>query len=271
MPAVHDFARYFSLLTVHTFASGSEGNALLISGGETHILVDAGISCRRIKQSMAQLGLGLADIAGILITHEHSDHMAGLATLTRQCGAPVYATAATGRQLCYRIAGLEPVLHQVAPGDVFHLGDVKVTVFPTSHDSADSVDYRLDGCGGSVGVMTDTGYVTDEAAQALAGAALLVLESNHDVDWLKSGPYPYVLKQRILGDRGHLSNDAAARFARQMAEGGTKQFVLAHLSRENNTPQRALETVRQAVAAFGAAVNVAPRGEVSRAYIAEDC
>ena len=98
-----------------------------------------------------------------------------------------------------------------------------------------------------------------------------MLESNHDVDWLKSGPYPYVLKQRILGDRGHLSNDDAARFARQMAEGGTKQFVLAHLSRENNTPRQALETVQQAVAAFGAAVCVAPRGEVSRAYIAEDC
>ena len=258
------------MLTVHTFASGSEGNCLLISCGQTHILLDAGISCKRIRESLARLDLTLADVDGILITHEHSDHICGLATLVRRWAVPVYATAATGRQLSYRIAGIEPLLRQVAPGDVFALGETRVTVFPTSHDAAHSVDYRVDGDSGSVGVLTDTGYVTDEAAAALAGVTLLVLESNHDVEWLKSGPYPWPLQQRILGEQGHLSNDTAARFAYTMARQGTAQFVLAHLSRENNTPARALETVQRAVAEFGAAVTVAPRGEVSPCYVAED-
>lgn len=256
------------MLTLHTFASGSEGNCLLISGGQTHILLDAGISCKRMVCSLAVLGLTMADIDAILITHEHSDHICGLATLVKHHQVPIYATAATGRQLAYRTAGIEPLLHAIAAGDVFGVGEIKVTVFPTSHDAADSVDYRFDS-GSSIGVLTDTGYVTDEAAETLSGVDLLVLESNHDVEWLKSGPYPYPLQQRILGDCGHLSNDTAAYFAALMAQRGTKQFVLAHLSRENNTPQRALETVGRAVAEYGAAVCVAPRGELSCGYQTE--
>ena len=256
------------MLTVHTFASGSEGNCLLISGEQTHILLDAGISCKRITCSLAALGLRMEDVDAILITHEHSDHISGLATLVKHHHLPIYATAATARQLGYRIAGIEPLLCHIAARDVFRVGEIKVTTFPTSHDAADSVDYRFDS-DSSIGVLTDTGYVTDEASEALSGVDLLVLESNHDVEWLKSGPYPYSLQQRILGDYGHLSNETAARFASQMAQSGTMQFVLAHLSRENNTPQRALETVAQAVTAFGAAVCVAPRGELSCGYRAE--
>jgi len=257
------------VLTLHTFASGSEGNCLLISGGQTHILLDAGISCKRITASLAALGLGMDDIDAILITHEHSDHVCGLATLVKRHQLPVYTTAATGRQLAYRTAGIEPLLRHIAPGDVFGVGEIRVTVFPTSHDAADSVDYRFDCGGSSIGVLTDTGYVTDEAAESLRGVALLVLESNHDVEWLKSGPYPYPLQQRILGDYGHLSNDTAARFAVCMAQRGTRQFVLAHLSRENNTPQRALDTVARALSDYDASVCVAPRSEVSCGYEAE--
>ena len=257
------------MLTLHTFASGSEGNCLLISGVKSHILLDAGISCKRITESLGALGLTADDLAAVLITHEHSDHVSGLATFTKRHRVPIYTTAATARQLAYRIAGIEPLVHHVKPGDVFHLNGIKVTVFPTSHDTADSVDFRFDDENGSIGVLTDTGCVMDEAAEVLAGAELLVLESNHDVEWLKSGAYSYDLKQRILGDRGHLSNDAAARFAARMAQQGTKQFVLAHLSRENNTPQRASDTVCRAVAEFGASVCVAPRGELSCGYTAE--
>lgn len=257
------------MLTLHTFASGSEGNCLLLSGEQTHILLDAGISCKRITCSLAALGLTMDDVTAILVTHEHSDHVSGLATLVKRYPVPIYTTAATARQLAYRIAGIEPLLRHIAPGDVFGIGAVKVTVFPTSHDAADSVDYRFDDHESSIGVLTDTGYVTDEAVQVLSGVGLLVLESNHDVEWLKSGPYPYPLQQRILGDRGHLSNDTAARFASLMAQCGTQQFVLAHLSRENNTPQRAWETVSRSVAEFGAAVCVAPRGELSCGYTAE--
>ncbi len=108
-------------------------------------------------------------------------------------------------------------------------------MFPTSHDATESIDFRVDHGGAGVGILTDTGFVTPEAEQTLAGVDLMVLESNHDEEWLLSGPYPYYLKQRILGARGHLSNAAAGAFARRLAEGGTRQFVLAHLSRENNT------------------------------------
>ena len=255
-------------MTLHTLASGSEGNCLLISHGTTHILVDAGISMRRIKTSLAQLGLTMDHIDAILLTHEHSDHTCALTTLCKHHTTPLYASRGTASQLCYRIAGIQPQLRVVDRGAVFTVGDCRVTVFSTSHDSRESVDYRIDCPDGSIGILTDTGYVTDEAADALTGVELLVLESNHDVDWLRSGPYPYYLKERILGLQGHLSNEDAARFAVAMAQRGTQQIVLAHLSRENNTPARALETVQRALCAsrLSPTVTVAPRSELSQCF-----
>lgn len=226
-------------MTIHTLASGSEGNCLLLSDGDVHLLLDAGISTRRIKTGLLQLGLTMADVDGVLITHEHSDHVSGLQTMVKHHRIPIYTSPGTARQLAYRIAGIEPLLRPVEPGTVFSVGDCRVTVFRTSHDAAQSVDYRVDGSA-SVGFLTDTGYVTPEAETALAGVDTLVLESNHDVEWLRSGPYPYSLKARILGDEGHLSNDAAAEFAARMARCGTRCIVLAHLSRENNTPPAGL-------------------------------
>jgi len=255
------------LITIHTIASGSEGNCLLLSAGGTHILVDAGISCRRISAALGLLGLSMADVAAVCVTHEHSDHICGLQTLVRRWEIPICANAATARQLLYRIAGIAPRLRAVE--GPFQLGGVTVTPFPTSHDVSGGADYRFDFDGVSVGVLTDTGYVTDGAREALAGVELLVLESNHDVERLRSGPYPYPLKLRILSDRGHLSNDAAAAFAAEMALSGTRQIVLAHLSRENNTPALALEAVSAAVADYPVTVTVAPRGEVSQPYVAE--
>lgn len=260
------------MFTIHTFASGSEGNCLLLTAGSVHLLVDAGISCRRIAASLAALGLTLDDIDAILLTHEHSDHIAGLATLIKRHDTPLYASPGTARQLCYRIAGIERHLRCIAPGDTLALGDVTVMPFATSHDAAGSQDYRIDYRGAAAGILTDTGYVTDEAAEALRGVGLLILESNHDIEWLRSGPYPYSLKQRILGDEGHLSNDAAAAFAVEMARQGTGEIVLAHLSRENNTPARALETVRMALDCAGfekVRLTAAPRGEVSSCYQVE--
>ena len=193
-------------MTLHTLSSGSQGNCLLLSDGDTHILVDAGISTRRIKAGLAQLELSMDELDGILITHEHTDHISGLATLIKHHSIPLYASPGTARQLAYRLAGVEPLLRPREPGCQFEVGQCLVTAFETSHDAAQSMDYRIDGSG-SVGILTDTGYVTDEAAQVLPGVSLLVLESNHDVEYLRSGPYPYTLKQRILGSQGHLSND----------------------------------------------------------------
>ena len=252
------------MITLHTFASGSEGNCLLLSAQGVHFLVDAGISCRRIRACLQELGLCLGDLAGILVTHSHGDHTRGLETLCKSQAVAVYATAATARAIA--TPHIAPCLRRIEPGDVFPLGPVRVTVFPTSHDAPGSVDFRFD-CGGcSAGVLTDTGYVTDEAAEALRGVELLVLESNHDILRLKSGSYPYPLQQRILGDLGHLSNEAAALFAAEMAAFGTQLFILAHLSRENNTPQLALEAVSAALEGYPCRVELAPRSGVSGAY-----
>ena len=255
-------------MTLHTLSSGSEGNCLLVCDGSTRLLVDAGISVRRIKTSLAALDLRMDDISAILLTHEHTDHVCALATLIKHYETPLYASRGTAAQLRYRLAGVERQLHAVETDEVLTFGSCRVTVFPTSHDARQSVDFRLDSGSGSIGILTDTGYVTGEAAEALQGVELLVLESNHDIDWLRAGPYPYYLKERILGPQGHLSNGDAARFAVEMVQRGTKEIVLAHLSRENNTPERALETVQRALAASGltAQVTVAPRKELSQCY-----
>ena len=182
---------------------------------------------------------------------------------------PLYASHGTAEALCRKSSCVSDVLRVIPRRGVFNIGNAQITVFPTSHDAAESIDFRVDHGGAGVGILTDTGFVTPEAEQTLAGVDLMVLESNHDEEWLLSGPYPYYLKQRILGARGHLSNAAAGAFARRLAEGGTRQFVLAHLSRENNTPERARQTLGRALAGLDAAVTVAPRSELSGPYTAE--
>ena len=244
-------------LYITTLASGSSGNCILVSHGDTRLLVDCGISCLRVKRALAALGLSAADLTGILITHEHSDHISGLETLFKQFHIPVYCTAGTGRQLAYRIAFVDEVLRTVTPWEPLTLGSVTVTAFATSHDAADSAGYTFEADGRKAAVVTDLGVVTAAVEQALQGAHLLVAEANHDPDMVKSGPYPYYLKQRILGPRGHLSNaDCAALCARV----GAETVILAHLSAENNRPSLALETVRAAVGE-AVTVSVAPRGE----------
>ena len=157
---------------------GSEGNCLVIDAEGTHILVDAGISTRRIKTTLEQLGIALAQVDAILITHEHSDHISGLQTLVKRHRIPIYASPATACQLAWRIVGIRPMLREVQRLTPFTVGAARITPFETSHDAAGSIDYRIDAAGGSVGILTDTGLITDEAADVLAGASLLMLESN---------------------------------------------------------------------------------------------
>lgn len=258
------------MIQFYTFASSSSGNASLLLTGTTRLLIDAGISYMRIRRSLAALGLNLADISAILITHSHTDHISGLATLVRRHTLPICCSDETSRQLCFQIAGVEHLLHTFPLGTQFRIGDCRITSVPTSHDCRGSTGYRIDSAGCSFGLMTDTGTVP-VAAQSLLGVDLLVLESNHDVETLRSGPYPYALKQRVLGEFGHLSNDTAARFAVASARAGTGEIILAHLSRENNTPQMALNTVGRALAAIGWAgrLSVAPRDLCSQCYTVE--
>lgn len=249
--------------SLHTLASGSSGNAAVVSSDGVHILLDAGISCRRIVTGLRALGLEPEALSAVLITHTHSDHIGGLAVFAGHYDVPIYASRVTRDSLERRIPGIRGHLRVLEEEASF--GPVTVTPFPTSHDAPGSQGYRV----GDVGVLTDTGYVTPAAEEALLGAPLLLLEANHDVETLRAGPYPYPLKQRILGDEGHLSNDAAAAFARECALAGTREIVLAHLSKENNTPNLALDAVGGALEGLDVTLSVAPRDSMSRRYETE--
>ena len=242
-----------------TIASGSSGNCTLISSGNTHVLVDAGISCRRITAALRELGLGLEDLSGICITHEHTDHICGLATMTKKHRIPIYTTGGTGRQLCYRIAFLDELIHDFQPGACFSLGSLTVESFPILHDTAQPCGFALSDGEKKAAVVTDLGIVTDAVMDGIRGADVLVVEANHDVKSLKSGPYPYYLKERILGDRGHLSNEAGAALARTAAQNGAHTIILAHLSAENNTPALARNAAERALLGWEGRLIVAPR------------
>ncbi len=256
-------------MEIHTLASGSSGNCILISHNGAHILVDAGISCRRITTALRSLGVEPSELLGVCITHEHSDHISGLAVLTKQFSLPVYTSPGTARQLCYRMAGLEDLICPVSPGEGTRAGPYRLDSFSTSHDAAEPMGFTFTADRRRAAVVTDLGYISDEVLDGVLGSQAVVCESNHDVEWLQSGPYPIYLKARILGDKGHLSNEAGAALALQCAQAGAHTVVLAHLSAENNSPARAFETTRQALCAGGfetVTLAVAPRSTTSERY-----
>ena len=249
----------------YTFASGSGGNAALVRERNTALLIDAGISARRITQSLAALGIAPSELGAILITHEHADHIKGLKTLCRKCPAPVYASRGTAQSLSY--AG--NALRVFDAGECFTVGAFAIRSFASSHDAADPVGYRIDCERGSLGFLTDTGFVTNAAYDTLLGVELLLLEANHDVETLQSGPYPPFLKARILGDHGHLSNVQAGEFALESVKAGTSDIMLAHLSRENNTPVMAEYAVARKLQQHGYSVRLctAPRDTMSEVHL----
>lgn len=256
------------MLRIATLASGSSGNCTLVSDGRTHVLIDAGISCRRITTGLKELGVDPAELSAVLITHEHSDHICGLNTLKNKLNFLLCATAPTARQLCYRMAGLEDRIRAFEPGGEFAVGGLLVRSFPTSHDCACPVGYAVaDGAGAVFALATDLGVVTEEVKRGVAGVRLLLAEANYDPAMLLAGPYPYYLKERILGDCGHLSNEMGGELALWGVEQGARAVILGHLSQENNTPRRAYETVAAALTRGGAelgrdvALSVAPRSE----------
>ena len=229
-----------------TFASGSTGNCALVCAGGGNILIDAGISMKRIRENLALSGFLPEDLAGILITHEHSDHISGLEMMIKYHGTPVYAPETLARNLRQVVRGAERCLHVIPVGDGFELGGMNVTAFRTPHDTDESVGYRME-CGCALGFATDMGCVTEEVLDALYGCEAVLIEANHDTDMLMRGPYPPHLKRRILSPHGHLSNSDCAHLAVALADNGTRYIVLGHLSRENNTPELAYKTVSEAL------------------------
>lgn len=229
-----------------SLSSGSSGNSYLIGSDRTLVLVDAGISARQIQERMKTLGLNPEDLSGILITHEHSDHIKGIDTLSKKYHLPLYMNAGTREQVLKLCKNRDQMEIRVFDNqDPFLLNDLEVHPFPVSHDAADTVGYSLKKGESKVCIATDTGTVTPEILTELTDSDLVVLEANHDVDILKMGRYPWFLKQRILGDQGHLSNEAAGHALASVIreDPRPRQVLLAHLSKENNFPEMAWQTV----------------------------
>ncbi|WP_371364041.1 Putative metallo-hydrolase YycJ [Sporomusa rhizae] len=230
-------------MQIHVLASGSTGNATFIEMENTKLLVDAGISTRRIKQSLDAIGTKVEDIDGVLITHEHRDHVNGLTTLLKKYKIPAYARPDTWQSMYCR--GVLPEECCKALPDSLSIGRIKIEPFSISHDAADPVGFRLYAGSSKVSVATDLGFVTPTVKEALSLSDVMVLESNHDVEMLKNGSYPWHLKKRIMSNRGHLANtDAGWTLARVDRKAHTHVF-LAHLSQENNRPELAEDTVAE--------------------------
>lgn len=225
--------------------SGSNGNATYIAAGNSRVLVDAGLSGRTIAASLQQLGVLPETLSGILVTHEHVDHIRGIGVLSRKHRIPIYANADTWERM-YRVVGDIPVAQrrEFVTGEDFYVGDLGVRPFSIPHDTVDPVAFRLFAGGRSVAVATDMGHVPKRVVKELAGADLVLLEANHDEEMVTHNPrYPVSLKRRILGSNGHLSNDSCAVTLMKLYETGVSRALLGHLSEDNNTPELAMQTV----------------------------
>lgn len=286
-------------------ASGSKGNSSIVTGGHTRILVDAGLSCREIFRRMKAAGEDPATLDAIVVTHEHSDHVAGLAVTARKLGIPVYFTEGTHRawmrwltprrQMSYAEwleqrrqqlaagapetaeadpeaavtleAAAEPCetplpdpkkdptwlprVEYFVPGEPFRIGEVAVSPFTIPHDAADPCGFVFEAEGARMAVATDLGYMPPNVKAQLKSLDLLLLESNHDLEMLRDGPYPWSVKQRVLSRVGHLSNDAAAGFLEQDYDGQARYVILGHLSENNNLPELARVAAERALANHG--------------------
>ncbi|MBQ7182619.1 MAG: MBL fold metallo-hydrolase [Clostridia bacterium] len=236
--------------------SGSSGNCGYLSAGGTRVLVDAGLSGRQIGEALSSVGGSLEGVQGIVITHEHSDHVKGAGILSRKYHIPIYANEGTWNAMARALGKVDPSLRRIfVTGEDFYIGDITVQTFDIPHDAADPVGFRFYHGRSSVSVATDMGYVRPSVLKAVAGSDLVLWESNHDIDMLRGNPrYSLALKQRILGRHGHLSNEASADGVLRLMDTGVRQVVLGHLSGENNTPEKAMEVSLTALVKAGAVV-----------------
>lgn len=229
-----------------SIASGSSGNCIYVGSDKTSILVDAGISGKRIENGLHELELETRDMDAILVTHEHSDHIKGLGVLARRYEIPIYTTAGTKAALEQMTTlGKIPqgLIHTISPDLPFNIGDLTVKPFHIFHDAAEPVGYRIENEGKAAAVATDMGHYDDYIIDNLKNLDVVLLESNHDVHMLEVGSYPYYLKRRILGENGHLSNETAGQLLCQILHDNIREIFLGHLSHENNYEALAYETV----------------------------
>lgn len=230
-----------------SIASGSSGNCIYVGSDNSHLLIDTGISKKRIEEGLNKLEIKGDELDGILITHEHSDHIKGLGVFSRKYEIPIYATPGT-------IAGIkessslgkmpEGLLHPIKADHPFRLGELDVHPFAISHDANEPSGYRFEQDGKKIAVATDLGKYDEYTVENLKDLNAVLLESNHDIHMLEVGPYPYYLKQRVLGDRGHLSNELSGRLLCDILHNNLRSVLLGHLSKENNYEELAYETVK---------------------------
>jgi len=233
-------------LSVCVLASGSKGNAIHVSDGNTHILVDAGLSGIEIQRRMEAAGLDIGDLGAIVVSHEHSDHIRGVGVLARRYDLPVYMTQGTATASANQLGRIEQ-LHHFDIGHPFTINDLAIHPFAVSHDARDPAGFTVTRSGQKIGIATDLGIATGMVKHHLKTCALLVLEANHDPVMLKEGPYPWPLKQRIQSRNGHLSNQDSRDLLGEIKHEGLCHVILAHLSETNNTPEKALQAVQEAV------------------------
>jgi phosphoribosyl 1,2-cyclic phosphodiesterase len=244
-------------VTVTMLASGSRGNCAVVATTSTRILVDAGISCRETFKRLKSLGEDARTLSAILITHEHSDHVYGLATLAKKLRIPVFMTGATQQAWARAVrdqSGARPQLEKFErfeSGHSFQVGDIAVKPFTIPHDAIDPVGFTFRAEGVKVGIATDLGYLPVSVRDHLRGCDVLVMESNHDVEMLRVGPYPWSVKQRVMSRVGHLSNEALADFFVNDYDNSATFVVLAHLSEQNNHPEIARREAEKALATRG--------------------
>ena len=240
-------------VSVSVLASGSRGNTAVVESAKARLLVDAGISCRETFKRLKSLEIDPRTLSAILITHEHSDHVSGLATLAKKLKVPVFMTGAAHQVWARSLRDDSGALPEVAKLEIFSAGrsfqiaDITVTPFTIPHDAADPVGFTFRAEGTKVAIATDLGYIPASVRDHLRQCDVLVVESNHDLEMLRGGPYPWSVKQRVMSRVGHLSNESLADFFAQDYDGSASYIVLAHLSAENNHPEIARQTAEKAL------------------------
>lgn len=230
-----------------SIASGSSGNCIYVGDENTHLLVDAGISKKRIDAGLDTLNIQGNQINGILITHEHVDHIQGLGVFSRKYEVPIYGTKGTieGIKNCKNLGKMpEGLLHEISTDVDYQLGSITIRPFKISHDANEPSGYRMSNGAKSVAVATDLGIYDSYIVENLKDLNAIVLEANHDIHMLEVGPYPYNLKRRVMGDKGHLSNELSGRLLCDILHDNLEYVVLGHLSKENNYEELAFETVK---------------------------
>lgn len=233
-------------------ASGSTGNATVVQSHDATVLVDAGLSAKKLELLMAERGLKGTEIDAIFITHEHSDHIKGLGALARKYGLTIYANEQTWGALERHVGQLKPEQRRIfTTGEAIHIGSLRGTSYAISHDAAEPVGYVFETDGLKLSLATDLGYVSDKVRHMIEDSDVLVLESNHDVDMVRMGSYPWNTKQRILGDKGHLSNEAAGEALCYLMTDRTKRVYLAHLSQNHNLMDLARLTINDVLGSSG--------------------